>query len=154
MALLGTSKNLIVTFFSEFTPPHIFTGFSSENIMDIPDVDIIKSTMGCDGAMQWSVVAKKVEGQFSLYAGSPSVPFVYGIMKNVYRLGIPLAGTLTVEIPSLVRMFTFREFTFVSGPRGLSAGDEMKPVTIKWVSQLPDEAGLGAIAETLIGAFG
>ena len=154
MTYIVTAKNSIITFSSALTgTPQIFQGFSSENIMVIPDVDILKSTIGLDGQLARSVIAKKIEGNFSFFAGSPTLSFIYQVQQAVYLSGVPLLGVLTVAMPGLATSFTFPDFTFESGPKGFELADEVKPVTIKWSSLMPNYASLGAIAAPALGAI-
>jgi hypothetical protein len=152
MAYIATSKNAVITFTSVLTgPPHVLEGFSSENILAIPDVDIIKSTMGCDGVINRAVVAKKVEGTFSFWSASPSVAFIYQVQQASYLAGFPVNGILNVFFTSLGVSFTYPDFCFESGPKGFEAADELKAVSIKWSSQLPNYASLGAVVTQLAG---
>lgn len=154
-ALIATSKNSIITFTSVLTgPPKLLTGFANDNIMEIPDVDIIKATMGADGTLQKSVVAKKLEGSFMFWSGSPALNFIYRLQTAVYNTGLVVNGTLNVIIPSLGVSFSYPDFSFDSAPKGFELADEVKAVKIKWSSQLPNYASLGAAASTIIGTFG
>lgn len=154
-AFIATSKNAIITFTSAVTgPPKLLTGFANDYIMEIPDVDIVKSTMGCDSFLQRSVMAKKVEGSFNFWSGSPALTFIYRLQTAVYGTGFVVNGTLNVVIESLGVYFTYPDFAFESGPKGFELADEVKAVKIKWSSQLPNYATLGAAAATIIGNFG
>lgn len=154
-ALIATSKNSIITFTSILTgPPKLLTGFANDNILAIPDVDIIKATMGCDGVLQKSVVAKKLDGDFTFWSGSPAVSFIYRLQQAVYNTGFVVMGNLNVIIPSEGISFTYPDFSFDSAPKGFELADEVKAVKIKWSSQLPNYASLGAAAATIIGNFG
>jgi len=154
-AYIATSKNAIITFTSVLTgPPKLLTGFANDNILEIPDVDIVKSTMGCDGFLQKSVMAKKVEGSFIFWSGSPAMTFIYRLQQAVYNTGFVVNGNLNVIIPSLAVSFTYPDFSFDSGPKGFELADEVKPIKIKWSAQLPNYASLGAAAATIIGNFG
>lgn len=151
MSLVATSKNSVITFSSLVTGIKLLSGFSNENILVIPDVDIVKSTMGCDGLLSRSVTAKMLEGSFSFFPGSPSLDLIYNIQQAVYLSGVPIVGNLNVVFPSLGKMFNYLDFSFASAAKGLEAGDELKPVTIKYSSQLPNYSSIGAIATTALG---
>ena len=151
MSLVATAKNSVITFSSLATGIKLLTGFSNENILVIPDVDIVKSTMGNDGLLSRSLVAKKVEGSFSFFPGSPAIDFIYTIQQAAYLSGVPVVGNLNVVFPSLGKLFNYLDFSFESGAKGIEAGDELKPVTIKWSSQLPNYSSIGAIATTTLG---
>ncbi len=154
MAILtGTAKNCSIVFVPNIDPlaSFILTGFANENIITIPDVDIVKSTMGNDGTRQLSVVAKQIEGDFNFWANSPALSKIYDIQTGVYLLGEYLAGTLTVVFPTLVKAFSYPNMVFLSAPKGLEAADEVKPVKIKWASDLPGIASFGAAASLLAG---
>jgi hypothetical protein len=151
MSLIATSKNAVITFSSVITGVKLLTGFSNENILVIPDVDIVKTTMGCDGLLNRALVAKKVEGNFSFFPGSPALDFIYTVQQAVYLSGVPVVGNLNVVFPSLGKLFNFLDFSFESAAKGLEAADELKPVTIKWSSQLPNYSSIGAIATTALG---
>lgn len=151
MGLIATSKNSVISFQSVVTGIKLLTGFSNENIIVVPDVDIVKSTMGCDGALSRAAVAKKLEGSLSFFPGSPSLDFIYTIQQAVYVSGVPVVGILSVIFPTLGKSFTYPDFSFESGAKGLEAADELKPVTIKFSSQLPNYSSIGAIASSVIG---
>jgi hypothetical protein len=154
-AYIATSKNSIITFTSVLTgPPKLLTGFANDYIMEVPDVDIVKTTMGCDSFLNRAVIAKKTEGSFNFWAGSPAITFIYRLQQAVYNTGFVVNGTLNVVIPSLAVYFTYPDFCFESGPKGFELADEVKPIKIKWSSQLPNYASLGAAAAGIIGNFG
>lgn len=153
MSLVATSKNSVITFSSVLTGIKLLTGFSNENILVIPDVDIVKSTMGCDGLLSRSLTAKKIEGSFSFFPGSPSLGLIYQIQNAVYLSGVPLVGILNVVFPSLGTAFNYIDFSFESAAKGLEAADELKPVTIKWSSQIPSYASIGSVAQTVLGSI-
>jgi len=152
MGYLATSKNAVISFTSAITGTTTFTGFSDENILSIPDVDVIKSKMGCDGILSRSVVAKKLNASFSFHPGSPSLLKIYQWQQAAYLSGIPIVGILTVALESIGQAYVFLDCSFESGAKGLEAADELKSVTIKWSSQLPNLSSLGAIAQTALGA--
>lgn len=151
MSLIATSKNSVITFNSILTGVELLTGFSNENILVIPDVDIVKTTMGCDGLLSRSLVARMADGSFSFFPGSPSLDFIYTVQQAVYLSGVPLVGSVNVVFPSIGKVFNYLDFSFVSAAKGIDAGDELKPVTIKWSSQLPNYSSIGAIATTVLG---
>lgn len=151
MSLVATSKNSVITFSSLVTGIKLLTGFSNENILVLPDVEIVKSTMGNDGLLSRAVIAKKMEGSFSFFPGSPSLDTIFTIQQAVYLSGVPIVGILNVVFPSLGKSFNYIDFSFESGTKGLEAADELKPVTIKWSSQLPNYSSIGAIATTVLG---
>jgi hypothetical protein len=154
MTYIVTAKNSIIAITSTLLPtPLVLQGFSSENILAIPDVDIIKSTIGLDGQLARSVTAKQIEGSFSFFAGSPSLTAFYQIQQAVYISGIPFVGTMSVTLLGLAQGFTFPEFTIISAPKGFELADEVKPVTIKWSCLMPNYASLGAIAAPILGAL-
>lgn len=154
-AFIATSKNAIITFTSVLTgPPKLLVGFANDNILEIPDIEIVKSTMGCDGFLQKAVVAKKVEGSFTFWSGSPAMTFIYRLQQAVYNTGFVVNGNLNVIIESLGVSFTYPDFSFDSAPKGFELGDEVKAVKVKWSSQLPNYASLGAAAASIIGNFG
>jgi hypothetical protein len=154
-ALIATSKNSIITFTSVLTgAPKLLVGFANDNILEIPDVEIVKSTMGCDGTLQKAVVAKKIDGSFTFWSGSPAMAFIYRLQQAVYNTGLVANGSLNVIIPSLAVSFTYPDFSFDSAPKGFELADEVKAVKIKWSAQLPNYASLGAAASTIIGNFG
>lgn len=145
MSLIATSKNSVIQFRSALTGTLTLGGFSNENILAIPDVDIVKSTIGNDGIINRSVVAKKVEGSFSFFSNSDSLQNIYTIQQAVYLTGLPISGILSVLFPTSGKVYTYLDFSFLSGAKGIEAADEQKPVTIKWDAQLPNYAGLGAV---------
>lgn len=151
MSLVATAKNSVIVFISPVTGVKLLTGFSNENIIVIPDIDIVKSTIGCDGLLSRALVAKKAEGSFSFFPGSPSIDTIYTIQQAAYLSGVPIVGVLNVTFPSLGKNFSYIDFAFESGAKGLEAADELKPVTIKWSSQLPNYSSIGAIATTALG---
>lgn len=151
MSYIITAKNSIITFSSLLiATPKLFSGFSSENIMVIEDTDIVKSMIGLDGTVARSVMAKMMRGSFSFYAGSPTLSFIYETQQASYISGIPLTGTLNVVIPGLATVFTYPDFCFESAPKGFELGEEVKPVSIKWSSAMPNYASLGTIATAAI----
>ncbi len=157
MSLLATSKNIVVVFNSPIISiPHVFTGFSNTGILQIPDVDIVKSTMGCDGYINRAVIATLLKGSFDLWPASPSLGFIQSYQNLVNETGFTAGGTLTVTFPSLATIFTYTDFAFESGAKGLEAAEEAKPVKINWSSQLPNRSSLGtaiALATEFSGAF-
>lgn len=153
MSLVATAKNSVITFNSLVTGVKLFTGFSNENIIVIPDVEIVKTTMGNDGQLSRSLVAKKIEGSLSFFPGSPSLELIYQIQNAAYLSGVPVVGILNVTFPSLLKSFNYLDFSFESAAKGLEAADELKPVTIKFSSQIPGFASLGAIASTVLGVI-
>ena len=150
MSLIATSKNSVIQFTSLITGTLTLGGFSNENILAIPDVDIVKSTMGNDGYINRSVVAKKLDGSFSFFPDSPSLLAIQTIQQAVYLSGLPINGILTVLFPTSGKVYTYVDFTLVSATKGNEASEEQKPVTIKWDSQLPNYAGLGAVIGQVI----
>lgn len=154
-AFIATSKNTIITYSSTLTgPPKLLTGFASDYIMEIPDIDIIKTTMGCDGFLNRAVTAKKAEGSFNFWSGSPAISFIYRLQAAIYATGFPVNGMLNVIIPTLAISFAYPDFCFESAAKGFELADEIKAVKVKWSSQLPNYASLGAAAATIIGNFG
>lgn len=145
-ALVGTSKNSALVFTPYLDPSGsiLLTGFANENIIAVPDVEIVKSTMGNDGIRQVAVVAKQIEGSFVFWANSPSLEAIYNLQNGVYLDGIPVQGVLSVVFPSLVKSFSYSDFTFMSAPKGYEAADEVKPQTIKWSSLIPAKSSFGA----------
>lgn len=150
MTLLATSKNAVIQFTSVITGTLTLGGFSNENILAIPDVEIVKTTMGNDGALNRSVVAKHIQGSFSFFPDSPSLLKIYTIQQAVYLSGLPINGVLTVLFPTSAKVFTYVDFSIESAPKGVEASEEQKPITIKWSSLLPNYAGLGAIVNEII----
>ncbi len=154
MSLIATSKNSIITINSVLlSAPRILSGFSNENIIMIPNMEIVKSTMGNDGLISRAVVAKILTGSFHFFPASPSLSLIYDIQTAVYLSGVPFVGSLNVIFPSLATVFNFVDFSIESGPKGLEAADELKSVEIKWSSQLPNKSSLGSLATTIIGAL-
>lgn len=145
MSLIATSKNSVIQFTSLITGTITLSGFANENVLAIPDIDIVKSTMGNDGYINRSVVAKKLDGSFTFFPDSPSLLKIQTIQQAVYVSGLPINGILTVLFPTSGKVFTYIDFSIISGTKGNEASDEQKPVTIKWDSQLPNYAGLGAV---------
>lgn len=150
MSFIATSKNAVIYFKSVATGSLLLGGFANDNIMEVADTDIVKTTIGCDGQRNLSVIAKEQEGSFTFFPSSPSLQKIYTAQQAVYLTGLPLTGILTVTLPTSAKVFTYPEFTFKSAAKGISLGDEQKPVTIKWSALLPDVASLGAIAQELI----
>ena len=151
MSLNATAKNSVITFLSAVTGAKLLTGFSNENIITVPDIEIVKSTMGCDGLINRALVAKKAEGTLSFFPASPAIEFIYTMQQAAYLSGVPVVGILNVTFPSLAKSFNYIDFAFESGTKGFEAADEIKPISIKWSSQMPGFASLGAIATTGLG---
>lgn len=150
MALIATSKNSVIQFTSAITGTLTLGGFSSENILAISDVEIVKTTIGNDGQLNRSVVVKHIQGSFSFFPDSPSLLKIQTIQQAVYLSGLPINGILTILFPTSAKVFTYPEFSIESALKGVEASDEQKPVTVKWSSLLPNYAGLGAIVNEVI----
>lgn len=153
MSLIATSKNAVLIYTSAITGVKKLSGFSNENIIVIPDVDMIKTTIGNDGLISRSVIPAKISGSFSFFPGSPSLEFIYNLQQGVYATGVVLNGALNVVFPSLGKAWVYVDFAFESANKGIEAADEAKPVTIKWSSLLPNYSSIGALAETIIGVL-
>lgn len=138
MALIATTKNVIITFTPYIDPVNSFQfqEFSKVHILEVADVDQVKFLIGNDGIAQASVVVAQVDGSFSFLPTSKTLQNIYILQTAVYLSGIPVQGVLTVKLPSSNIEYLYRDFTILSGPKGVSLQDEAQPVLIKWSSQL------------------
>ena len=139
MAYVVTSRNSVITFTPDIDPANQITlkGFSKDYIMRVSDADNATYDIGIDGQSYSAVITSKVDGTFSFIPLSPTLLEIQVLQTAIYLTGIPVTGTLSVNLVSQNISINYREFTILSAVKGFDLGTQVDPIVIKWSSQLP-----------------
>lgn len=133
-----TSANAIITIAvsSIFSTPVQLQGFSADNIYDLPEQEIIQTSMGVDGRLSGGFIFNPTDQTFMLQPDSPSIRFFERWAATMTTQKAPYVAQGRTKLLSVNRSYVMNKGFLVSLPKAPAAGRVLQPrrFMIRWES--------------------